>query len=455
MNRNLLLNKVPQFFFAPEIPTGNASPAITSGRGLTGVPAVNAPTSKEDMIEFMGGDDEPTDVIDITDKTGKSTEKSGKDKVKTQTELETDDESSDEDENEDDDELKELENELKGPTDEQLELVTPVRRKEILKKYPELFKDFPYLEKAYYREQQFTELLPTIDDAKSAVAKAQALDNFETDLGKGSTETVLKAVKEKNPQGFNKIVDDYLPTLARVDEKAYFHVLGNLTKQTIMAMVGEARRSNNEALQSAAAILNQYVFGTTDFKPPTALSTDNPEDTQNKKVDEREQAFVRRQFEGAHTDLNTRVNNTLRNTIDAHIDPRGSMNEYVKKNASKDALETLEGLISKDTRFKALTDKLWEKAFENNFSKESTDMIKSAFLSKAKTLLPAVIKKARNEALRGSSGRRVSEDQDDDKTPANRGPIAAGRPRSQSSSGKVTSGKDVPKGMSTLDFLNS
>jgi hypothetical protein len=364
MNRNLLLNKVPQFFFAPEIPTGNASPAITSGRGLTGVPAVNAPTSKEDMIEFMGGDDEPTDVIDITDKTGKSTEKSGKDKVKTQTELETDDESSDEDENEDDDELKELENELKGPTDEQLELVTPVRRKEILKKYPELFKDFPYLEKAYYREQQFTELLPTIDDAKSAVAKAQALDNFETDLGKGSTETVLKAVKEKNPQGFNKIVDDYLPTLARVDEKAYFHVLGNLTKQTIMAMVGEARRSNNEALQSAAAILNQYVFGTTDFKPPTALSTDNPEDTQNKKVDEREQAFVRRQFEGAHTDLNTRVNNTLRNTIDAHIDPRGSMNEYVKKNASKDALETLEGLISKDTRFKALTDKLWEKAFE-------------------------------------------------------------------------------------------
>jgi hypothetical protein len=457
MHRNLLFNNVPQFFFSPDAPIGGAtssgSPAPTGGRGLTGVPSVNAPTSKEDMIEFMGGDDEPTDVIDITDKTGKS-DKSGKDKVKTEKELQTDDEDSDEDKDEEDDELAELEKELEGPTDEQLELVTPVRRKEILKKYPELFKDFPYLEKAYYREQQFTELLPTIDDAKSAVAKAQALDNFEADLGKGSTETVLKAVKEKNPKGFHKIVDDYLPTLARVDEQAYFHVLGNLTKQTIIAMVSEARKSNNEVLQSAASILNQFVFGTTDFKPPTALAKNTPEEAENTKVDEREQAFVRRQFEGVHGELNTKVNNTLRNTIDAHIDPKGSMNEYVKKNASKDALETLEGLISKDTRFKALTDKLWEKAFESNFSKESTDMIKSAFLSKAKTLLPAVIKKARNEALRGSSGRRVSDD-DENSTPANRGPIAAGRPRSQTSSGKVNSGKDIPKGMSTLDFLNS
>ena len=35
------------------------------------------------------------------------------------------------------------------------------------------------------------------------------------------------------------------------------------------------------------------------------------------------------------------------------------------------------------------------------FDKESTDRIKSAYLSKAKTLLPSVIKKARNDALRG------------------------------------------------------
>jgi hypothetical protein len=445
MNRSLF-SKIPQFFYSPDDIGGNSSDNT-----------LPAGDSKEDIIDFLGADDEPADILDITDKPAKGTKDKTKDETKSAKESKKDSEDADEAESEDetDDELDEIEKELEGPTEEQLELVTPVRRKEILKKYPELFKDFPYLEKAYYREQQFTELLPTIDDARIAVEKSKVLDKFESEIMGGSTENILKAVKEENPDKFHKIVDDYLPTLARVDENAYYHLLGNVTKNTIAAMVMEARKSNNEVLQSAASILNQFAFGTTDFKPPTNLAKDTPEAQKDtKKVDEREQAFVRRQFETANNDLNTKVNNSLKNTIDAHIDPKGNMSDYVKKNASKDAIETLQDLISKDTRFKTLTDKLWERAFNDNFSKESTDRIRSAFVSKAKTLLPAVIKKARIEALRGT-GHRVKND-DDDTTSTNRGPVSAGRPRSQQpTGGKTTDSKGIPKGMSTLDFLNS
>ena len=83
------------------------------------------------------------------------------------------------------DELKEMEEELEGPSEEDMELMTPVRRKEILAKYPQLFKDFPYLEKAYYRDQQFTEVFPTIQDAKIAVEKATILDRFEQQVVNG------------------------------------------------------------------------------------------------------------------------------------------------------------------------------------------------------------------------------------------------------------------------------
>jgi len=130
------------------------------------------------------------------------------------------------------------------------------------------------------------------------------------------------------------------------------------------------------------------------------------------------------------------------------------MTDFVKTHATREALETLEGLISKDTRFRGLLDRLWEKAAEKNFDKESTDRIKSAYLSKAKTLLPTVIKKARNEALKG---RKVSESDDDTdiletKTSDKRGPITPGRSTSPSS-GKLKSAKDIPRGMSTLDVL--
>jgi hypothetical protein len=444
-----LFNKIPQLFFAPNTVVGPTTGVPSVGGRSAGQPAVNQPTNKEDVIEFLASDDEVPEVLEIT-----PPKKKDEDKEKDKEEIEEGVEPEEKEDEDEEDELAEIEQELEGPTEDQLEFVTPVRRKEILAKYPQLFKDFPYLEKAYYREQQFTEVLGTIDDAKIAVDKAQTLDRFENEIMGGATENILKAVKEENPDGFLKIVDDYLPTLARVDERAYMHVLGNITKHTIVAMVKEAKASNNDALQNAAALLNQFVFGTTNFTPAQNLSRgENPQQRQQEEqVNKREQEFMQRQFENVNTDIGTRVNNTLKNTIEQHIDPKKSMTDYVRRNATKDAIETLQGLIDKDPRFRALTDRLWESAFKDNFSKVSTDRIRSAFLSKAKTLLPSVIKKARNEALRGT-GHRVR-DNDEVETTPNKGPVPAGKPRSQNP-GKIRDAKDIPKGMRTLDFLNS
>lgn len=433
---SLLLSKIPQFF----------SPDTPSGGGAATIGAPSTPQSKEDMIEFLSSDEETPETIELD----KTPPKEGKKATKEKTEEA--EETSEEGDEEEPDELAEIEAELEGPPEEKLELVTPVRRKEILTKYPNLFKDFPQLENSYYRDQQFTEMFGTVKDAKVVAEKADTLDRFEGEIMDGSIENVLKAVHEENKNGFYKIVDNYLSTLANVDERAYMHVLGNVTKHTIIAMVKESRRSKNDVLQSAAQILNQFVFGSSDFEQPRNLAKDTPKTEEDEKVNTREQELVQRQFTSARDDMDTRVNNTIRNTIEAHIDPRQSMSDYVRKNASKDALETLGSLIARDTRFTALTDKLWERAFQENFSKESTDRIRSAFLSKAKTLLPSVIKKARNEALRGT-GHRVREE-DSEESASDKSPVTRERPRTERS-GKIKSGKDIPKGMSTLDFLNS
>jgi hypothetical protein len=394
------------------------------------------PLSKEDTIEFLGEEDETPETLEITK------------------EKEVDDDSDEEETKEskkrtetDEDDLTELEKEIDGPTDEQLELVTPVARREILKKYPTLFKDFPYLEKAYYREQQFTELLPTIDDAKQAVAKSETLDKFEADLLKGNTEVILKSIKNADERSWNRIVDEYLPTLSRVDPPAYHHVIGNIIRHTIVSMVNESRTSQNEALQAAALLLNQFVFGTSDFRNPTKLSTEEPQNREPDRVAEREREFTRRQFESTRGELNQKVNNILKSTIDANLDPRNSMTEYVKKNASRETIETLTDLIDKDSRFRLILDKLWEGAFRTNFDKQSVDKIKSAYLSKAKTLLPSVIKKARNEALKGM-GKRTKSDRDDD---SNDESIV--EKKSQSPAPKKGPKSAIPAGMKSIDYL--
>lgn len=391
--------------------------------------------SDSDTIELLS--EEEPETLDITEKK----------------EPKEEDEGEEEDE-EKEDELKELEDELKPPREEDiLELTTPVRRKEILAKYPKLFKDFPYLEKAYYREQQFTEILPTIQDARQAVEKAQILDRTEQQVMSGDIAPILTAARQESQEAFNKIADNYLPALRQVDQQAYYHVLGNVLKDTIITMVREGKNLGEQGapLTAAANILNQFVFGSNTFQPPRPLSRQtNPQDQdRERQIQYENQQRFTAQFESVKDDLQMRADNVLKSTIDGHIDPRGSMSDYVKGKAKEDAFNNLEELISKDSRFRSLLDKLWEKAFESNFDKGSTDKIKSAYLSKAKTLLPSVIKKARNDALRGQGGRVREEEEEIEPRKA---PVSQGK-STPPSSGRIRKPSDIPKGMSTLDVL--
>jgi hypothetical protein len=359
-----------------------------------------------------------------------------------------------EEETEEVDELKELEEELKVPSDEDInELVTPVRRKEILAKYPKLFKDFPYLEKAYYREQQFTETFPTIQDAKLAAEKASILDQTEYQVMNGDISSILRAAREESQEAFLKIADNYLPALRKVDQNAYYHVLGNVIKDTIVTMVREGRNLGEQGapLQAAANVLNQFVFGSQQFTPPAPLSRQPDPRQQNaqQEITQQHQQLFYQKFESVKDDLQTKADNVLKSTIDGHIDPRGTMTDYVKQHATKEAFDNLEDLISKDTRFRSLLDKLWEKAVQSNFDKDSTDRIKSAYLSKAKTLLPSVIKKARNDAMRG----RANGNTDEETLTPKKSPITKQGVSATPSSGKFRKASDIPRGMSTLDVL--
>ncbi len=413
-------------------------------------PVEDKALDKESVIELLGEESEETETLELEE----TPDKGKKDKSEKTEEKPKDKEGEEEEEEvslED-----ELEEELEEVDEEKLELIEAPSRKEILAAYPDLFKKFPQLEKSIYREKAYSEILPTIQDAKEAVEKSQILDSYEKEIMGGSTESLLSTVKDNDKEAFAKVVDNYLPTLYKVDQHAYYHTIANITKHTIISMVRDGKEQNNEELSNAAAILNQYIFGTTTFTHPEKLSKDDVSGESKEKdaeISRREKEFVERQYNAAVDDIGTRIDNTLKATVDKVIDPNGSMTEFVKKVASRQVLESLEDIIKKDTRFRGIYDKLWERAANSNFDKESMDRIKSAYLSKAKTLLPILIKKSRNEALKGLNRSKDNDDKD------RKGPLPVGKTRSSTTlaSGKTnkdSGSKSIPKGMSTLEYLN-
>jgi hypothetical protein len=322
------------------------------------------------------------------------------------------------------------------------DIEAPPRKKEILKEYPELFKKFPFLEKMMYRDREYSQLFGSFDDAKEIAERSESFNSFETQLLAGNTEEILKGVKETDEKAFNIIVDDYLPTLAKVDKDAYFHVVGNLNRRLIMEMVQEANDTDNEDLKQAALLVNQFVFGSSKFVAPSNRVEKKPAGEDSEAEQER-LSFTKERFETARDDLQTRVDNTLRATISDYIDPKGNMTSYVKKNAIADAMRILSSSIASDGSVVKNLDRLWRSAFESKFSKDSLSKIQSFYLSKAKSNLRNAILKARTEALKDLSPRREKEEVEEEDSTRQRKTITPGKPSQQKGKSEQRKGESV------------
>lgn len=346
----------------------------------------------------------------------------------------------------------ELEIELEEPPTElnQDEFVAPVSRKEILKEFPELFKKFPYLERAYYRDQQFTEVASTPEQAKELVAKAQEYDEIRASVGKGDITPVLEALKGTDK--YEEFVDNFLGQLAKVDNNAYLHTVGNIYRAAIANLYIEGKESNDSDLMQAAEILNKQLFGNTRIIPPQALSrkADPKISEAEQRIQAREREIQQRELNRAYTDVSTRTDNALNAAVTQHIDPRDVMPPYVKKMAISEAIEKTKEAILADKPFVNQLNKLWEDAIKNDFNEISMNRLRTAYLSKARTILPNTIKNVRNEALKGLTTKsKVNKEE----ITGSRGPTGN---KSRSAGSQETGQRNqIPKGVSTFDYLNS
>src|SRR5213075_1381219 len=71
--------------------------------------------------------------------------------------------------------------------DEDINIDVIPRKAEINKEFPEFFKKFPFVEKALYRDKQYSEMFGSFDDAKEIYDKSEVFNEFENQLLAGNT----------------------------------------------------------------------------------------------------------------------------------------------------------------------------------------------------------------------------------------------------------------------------
>lgn len=421
----------------------NLTPFFETEGGGPAAP-VDGPDKDQSLRAFLEDGDDDEEALELPARTPKKEA------------LPEDTESEDESESEVEDTLEDsLEEDLASPPEDKLEYVEPVRRRELLEYDKNLFKKFPYLEHAIYREQAYTQVFASPKDATEAAEKAQALDNFESTLLSGDTATLFQSIKESDPNGFNKVVDNLLLNIGKVDEGAQIHIITNVARHLVQRMVEESENSGQEVLKHAAIILNQFATGSSKFTPPQPLAqSDKPKDD---GLDKERKEFQTQRFETTRNEVIGTLDRKINATLNKQLDPNNSLTDFTRKAASAEVKRELQRVIGADTRFQNVMKQAWAKAVKSNFAKGDIDLIQRSYEQKAAGILPNIIKKVRSEALKGLGKRERTDEEVEIREPKKRGPVAPGRsaaPNSGNPSARSNM-KAPPKGMSVKSFLMS
>ena len=382
----------------------------------------SAPSGKltaEDIVDELGKDDGPEDDKKSDFDFSLLSDDKDDDKTPDEEELETDEEDKQETETDEEDEDEEEESKLELDKDEdedELELAKIPKRQEIKKAFPDLFKKFPALEHALYREQQYAEIYPSIKDAKESRAALDEFNQFQNDLLGGNIEPVLKSVKATNPKAFDKIATNLLDSLVRTDPNAHLEITRQVSKGVLnylhtaagIALKRNPEDKHAEQIQIATELIHNDLFNTREVTPDVRqrVEEENPEVA---KLTAERAKFEESRYVAAFNTVSGRVNNKIVNAVTKEIDTKGIFNDYTKNNLVKDVMAECDKQMVSDQRFSGLIKKLWIKAKNDNYSDKSLKDIDTALLNKAQTILQPIMRAKKGEAMKGLSSVRREE----------------------------------------------
>lgn len=272
---------------------------------------------------------------------------------------------------------------------------------EITKEFPEFFKKFPTLKHAFFREQQFTEIYPTVEDAKAAAESQTQLEEITEVVVSGDVGQFLTDLKDENEEGYKKFTANFIPTLFKADRDLYLEIISPEVSRFIKNVFEFGKKNNNENIQNAAKIVRKELFGGAyeDIDKEITEPLAAPKKTANEEKLEKQIAADEQK---KYNDLHTTITNECYSALEAEInkglvDLKGK--EGISKLIAKDIKQQIIDEMQKDGGYINRMNAIWKKEGRNGFSGTNKDTFKATFLAKAKALLPKIRAKVRKETL--------------------------------------------------------
>lgn len=331
------------------------------------------------------------------------------------------DETTDDDikETTDDETVNEEEVEVKDEEVEEKEEEVPESRlsfKEINAKYPTFFKDFPEVRAVIAREHQFSQVFPTVSDAKDSIQKSEAFDIVNDSLGRGEAAPFIEHFK-KNPEGFDKFIGNFVKEIRTKSPNDYAKITLPAIRQILLSTLSAGRGRNDTNTQKAALIVAREIWGD-EFKNVLGQKEDDLTPKKSEREIELEERIAQSQEQeafrfdkgvyetGMRTLRNSLQNGFLKAEKSKQFEGR-KLTDLQKKAISSQALKMVGETLKKDQAHNTQMRSLRLKAEKAGFAGDWMARVTDAYLARAKNLLPAFQYRLIEAELNGADNKKV------------------------------------------------
>lgn len=299
------------------------------------------------------------------------------------------DEETPEDEEEPDEEKPE-DDEPEGAKDSKKDEPEPELKKAVFKqvkaKYPELFKEFPELRHAFFREQEYSKLFTTVKDAEEAKSAVQNLEFINEELLEGRTENLLRMVANTDVASYRKLVENFLPTLAQLDRDSYYGIAQPVIEHALRAALAEGESTGNKNLKLAAQHVRRFLFGSHEFpKAGEEKPATNPE--AERAIQERDSLLNSRRVE-YQQEVGTKVQADFKSLVMDGLKLEGA-SEFTKNKIVEEVMSQVGNALAADENHMRAMSILWNRA-ARTLDPRLKARIAETYLTRAKELIPSI-----------------------------------------------------------------
>src|ERR1700734_523018 len=130
--------------------------------------------------------------------------------------------------------------------------------KEMNEKFPGLFKEFPGLKEAFFREAQFTKLFPTVDDAQEAFNDNEAFNSLSDSALSGDPVPLIDSIEKADKKALEVFSAGFLPALYKKSPEVYSTVLAPILQNLVRQFYQSGKDDN---IKNAAIHLADFLYG--------------------------------------------------------------------------------------------------------------------------------------------------------------------------------------------------